>query len=168
MTRATIIPRDKLLLLTGLFFGTRISEALSLNFEDVAGKYLQIKSQKGSNNQVFPISEKFRMTVELVRAEYFSRSWEINPTTALFLNRSGVRMSRQAASNIIRQIAHKCGLDGKINTHSLRKSFITRIYEMTNFNLAETKNYSRHKSLASLDAYLKTTETTELCKKLDW
>ena len=77
-------------------------------------------------------------------------------------------MSRQAVSDVIRKAAKACGISGKVNSHSLRKSFITKIYEMTGFNIAETKYYSRHKSLASLDAYLRTTETTDLCKSLDW
>lgn len=160
--------RDKLLTLTGLCFGTRISEALELNFSDVAGHSLSLKSKKGSNNQTFPITAQYRQALEAVKAEYHSKGWSVNPDTALFLNRSGIRMTRQAASDIIRKSAKTGNVDGKVNTHSLRKSFITKIYLMTKYNIAETKNYSRHKSIASLDSYLATTQTTDLCNNLNW
>lgn len=41
--------RDRLLMLTGLHFGTRISETLALTFGDVTGRFLSIKSAKGSD-----------------------------------------------------------------------------------------------------------------------
>ncbi|NCB40931.1 MAG: hypothetical protein EOM80_19420 [Erysipelotrichia bacterium] len=160
--------RDRLMILTGLSFGTRVSEALELNFSDVSGSQLSLKSKKGSNNQVFPINEQYRAAVNAARAEYIAMGWNVTADTALFLNRSGVRMTRQAASDIMRKTANNGGVSGKVNTHSLRKSFITRIYRMTQYNIAETKNYSRHKSLASLDTYLATTQTTDLCKNLSW
>lgn len=46
--------RDRVLFLTCLTFGTRISEALTLTFKDVAGNTLYIRSKKGSETQGFP------------------------------------------------------------------------------------------------------------------
>lgn len=162
------LAKNKLLVLVSINFGTRISETLSLNFGDLSGEYVTIKSSKGSNTQSFPITKTLKEAVEANRQEYISNGWTVNPDTALFLNRSGVRMTRQAASKIIRAAAKKANIDGKVNSHSFRKSFITRIYEMTNFNIVETKQYSRHKNLSNLDYYIQTTNNTNLVKELDW
>lgn len=162
------LEKNKLLVLVAINFGTRISEALALNFSDLDGKMVTIKSSKGSNTQSFPITETLRTAVEATKQEYISKGITVNSDTALFLNRSGVRASRQAASKIIKAAAKKAGIDGKVNSHSFRKSFITRIYEMTNYNIVETKQYSRHKNLSNLDYYISTTNNTNLVNDLNW
>lgn len=162
--------RDRLLFLTCLTFGTRISEALSLTFRDVEGGSLYIKSEKGSENQSFPIPSNFRREVVELENYYRSKGIDVNRDTPMFLSQKGSNMpiTRQLASYIVKMVAGRTGLDGKVNTHSFRKTFVTKIYEMTGFNLAETKNYSRHKSLVNLDSYIKTTEKTDLVEKLCW
>lgn len=165
---SNLSPRDRLLALTGLTFGTRISETLGLTFGDVAGKHLSIRSSKGSDNAVFPVPAPYREAVEAVREEYESGGIEVTPATPLFISRNGTTMTRQGASQIVKNTCHTLGIEGKVNTHSLRKSFVTAIYQKTNFDIAATKRYSRHKSLANLDYYISTTDTTELVNELNW
>ncbi|MBK8755563.1 MAG: hypothetical protein IPL99_29820 [Candidatus Competibacteraceae bacterium] len=55
-----------------------------------------------------------------------------------------------------------------MNSHSARKTFVTRIYAMTGKDIAETRKYSRHKSLANLDYYIGTTDDLSLVARLDW
>lgn len=162
--------RDLVLLLTGLNFGLRISESLALTFGDVAGSFLSVKSAKGSNNVTFPIPANYTAALDSLKAEYVDRGKVIDDTTPLFLSRKGVNQSitRQQASKIVRDLAAALGIEGKVNTHSLRKSFVTRIFEKTGFNIAETKKYSRHKNLANLDYYIGTTEDTDLVNSLNW
>lgn len=160
--------KGRLLALTGLYFGTRISEALALNFGDVKGSMLSLKSAKGSDNQTYPIIEAYRQALEAVKAQYNGKGWTINDDTALFLNQSGVRMTAQAASYIVKTAAKKANLEGKINNHSFRKCFVTKIYSLTGCDIAQTKQYSRHKSLANLDYYIATASGTDLVKNLNW
>lgn len=54
------------------------------------------------------------------------------------------------------------------NSHSARKIFVTRIYALTGKDIAETKKYSRHKSLANLDYYIGTTQDLSLVNQLHW
>lgn len=162
--------RDRLLFLTCLTFGTRISEALVLTFKDVAGKTLYIKSQKGSETQGFPIPESYRFAVEELRDWYTEKGVTVTETLPLFLSQKGRcrPITRQVASKVIKAVARKLNLDGRVNTHSFRKSFVTKIYQMTGKDIAETRYYSRHKSLVNLEYYIRTTETTDLVEQLNW
>ena len=160
--------KGRLLALTGLYFGTRISEALALNFSDVSGNMLSLKSAKGSNNQTFQITAAYKRALAEVKEQYRAKGWVVNGDTALFLSQSGVRMTQQAASHIVKTAAKKANLEGKINTHSFRKCFVTKIYSLTGYDIARTKQYSRHKSLANLDYYISTAQGTELVNNLNW
>lgn len=162
--------RDRVLFLTCLTFGTRISEALALNFANVAGKTLFIKSIKGSENQYFPIPDFYKKEIGELKKWYERKSVYISEKSPLFISQKGndKAITRQLAGKVIRNIATRLGLDGMVSTHSFRKTFVTKIYEMTGYNLAETKSYSRHKSLVNLEYYIQTTETVDLVHQLEW
>jgi integrase len=162
--------RDKVLVLTGLSFGTRISETLELKFKNVEGNEVYINSKKGSEKTSFPISEQYKQAVSELKEEYIAQGKEVSGDTYLFLSRKGQNeaITRIQASRIIKETCTAIGIDGKVNTHSFRKSFVTKIYNLTNYNIAETKKYSRHKSLANLDYYIGTTEGRNLTAGLSW
>lgn len=163
--------RDRLMILTCLYFGTRISEALELTFGSVSGESLYLKSKKRSKNQAFPIPELYRKEVERYKIELARAGVDINNDTLLFVSREGGgkrAITRVRASQIVREMCNRMGIAGRVNTHSFRKTFVTKIYEMTKFNIAETQSYSRHKSMANLEAYIATTEKTDLVNRLKW
>lgn len=162
--------RDSVLILTGLTFGTRVSESLSLCFGDFKGDFLYVRSKKGSENTSFPIPEPFHQALGELRTHYEARGIGITPATPLFLSRKGKGrpITRQQASQIFKGTCARLGISGKVNTHSLRKSFVTKIYQLTGKDLAQTKVYSRHKSLSNLDHYIETTRETHLVKALRW
>ncbi|MEM2932460.1 MAG: tyrosine-type recombinase/integrase [Nitrososphaerota archaeon] len=162
--------RDRVLVETGLYFGTRISEALELRFGDLAGQYLAIRSKKGSERQQFEIPAGYRRSIEELKTYYQSKGITVSDQTFLFLSRKGENkpITRQQASHIIRTVCREVGITGKVNSHSFRKVFVSRIYELTGHDIAQTKIYSRHKNLANLDYYIKTTEKTSLVHSLSW
>lgn len=162
--------RDRVLFLTCLTFGTRISEALALTFGDVAGSILYIRSSKGSETQGFPIPASYRKALVELGDYYGSKGIRVTAELPLFVSQKGRNrtITRQLASTVIKRVARKVGLEGKINTHSFRKAFVTRIYELTGYNIAETKLYSRHRSLVNLEYYIKTTEKVDLVEHLSW
>jgi integrase len=95
---------------------------------------------------------------------------QVRDRVLFFISQKGKNqhITRQLASSLVKKTVKTLGLEGKINTHSFRKSFVTKIYEMTGYNIAETKTYSRHKSLVNLEYYIKTTESTDLVEQLNW
>ncbi len=162
--------RDRLLFLTCLTFGTRISEALALTMGDVSGNYLYIRSKKGSDNQSFPIPKSYKTLVNKLMQDYERRGFQVSNNTPLFLSQKGYNkaITRQLASFTIKKVVKKHNLDGKINTHSFRKSFVNKIYELTGYNIVETLLYSRHKSLVNLESYIKTSQQPLLVEQLSW
>ncbi len=162
--------RDRTLFLTCLTFGTRISEALALTFGDVAGSTLYIRSSKGSDTQGFPIPVAYKNAINELKTLYVNKGIVVTEKLPLFISQKGRNksMTRQLASNVIKNLARKLNIEGKVNTHSFRKCFVTRIYTLTDRCILTTKNYSRHKSLENLEYYIKTTETTDLVEELNW
>ena len=71
-------------------------------------------------------------------------------------------------SQRLKRLFKKARLDGKVNSHSFRKSFVTEIYRRTGKDLAQTRVYSRHNSLSSLQYYIETSADTGLVKDLSW
>jgi integrase len=165
---AATTTRDRLLLEMGLTFGLRISESLSLNFDDISGSYLTIKSLKKSSNQTYPIAENIQLLVKELKVEYQAKGVIVSGSTALFLSRSKVRMTRQAASNVISSLSNDIGASGCVNTHSLRKTFINKIYKATNHDMVTTMNYSRHKTLTSIGHYLTANSDTSMVLNLNY
>ncbi len=166
-------PRDRLLILTGITFGTRISESLELTFKDVDGATLRLKSKKGSFNQEFPIPRGYNIAMNAMKKYYQENGIEVTPDTHLFLSvRSetyrGKVMTSQNANSTIRLLAKRIKAEGKVSCHSMRKAFVTRIYEKTEFNIAATQKYSRHKSLNNLQYYISTTDSMELVNDELW
>jgi integrase len=69
---------------------------------------------------------------------------------------------------LIKKISAKQNMTGKINTHSLRKTFINKIYAATGKDMVETMNYSRHKTLNSIGHYLQSNGDTSLVMNLKY
>jgi integrase len=136
---------------------------------DVFGKFLYLKSKKKSSHQSFPIPTQYHDAVKAVKQFYQKKGIEVTKNTLLFLSNKSHRIKAMSRPHISKRFTTLCKeLDGIVNMHSLRKTFLTRIYEKTGYNLIETQKYSRHKNLSNLQAYIKTTETTDLVLELAW
>jgi len=138
----TFKARDRLLFILGLRTGARISELLSLKWDDVLGPdgevlqeiRFQKRNTKGEiRSRVVPLHPEAQ---EAIRA-WRERAEELGlfaPQGPLFASRKKRRaLSRQAAWAILKQAYARAGILGKgrggtLGTHSLRKTFGTRIY----------------------------------------
>lgn len=164
-------PRDKLLILTGLTYGLRISEALRLKFGDFKGDYFVVDrhlSLKNSDVVTFPIPEPYRKALREVRKTYEAMGLTVTNETPLFLSYQKKVMSRIAAHNAVKTACVKAGITGKVGTHSFRKCFVTKVYEMVGKDLVRARHFSRHKSLNNLQYYIETTENTDLINDFAW
>ncbi len=169
--KAELPLRDRLLMLFGLTFGLRVSEAIPLTFGDVSGPRLVVVSLKKRQKQkktVFPIPEKIRAVIEEVREYYLARKIEVTRHTPLFLSQKGGHVGRRYVAQVIERACRKLGLPEGISFHSFRKAFVTNIFAKTKFNVAETCRYSRHDNLNNLLFYIETCQDTNLVLDLDW
>ena len=109
--------RNLLFFTIGTNCGLRISDILRLNVGDVKNKtHIQIIEKKTGKFKKFLINSKLKPMFE----EYTK---DRKLTEPLFLTVFGNRLERIAAYNIIKDACQKAGLDEKVGTHTLRKTF---------------------------------------------
>jgi integrase/recombinase XerD len=121
--------RDRALLELLYASGLRASEALGLRIEDVnfrAGYVVVIG--KGDRQRLVPAGKRaldwVRRYLTTVRPRQVRRD-----CPALFLNRSGGAMSRQALWGLIRRAARRAGLRASVSPHILRHCFASHLLE---------------------------------------
>ena len=128
---AVLATRDAALLEFLYGTGSRISEAVGLDVDDIdldAGAVLL--RGKGSKERVVPVGTYARdaLSAYLVRGrpELVSRG---RGTPALFLNARGGRLSRQSAWTVLRRAAQRAGISKEISPHTLRHSYATHLLD---------------------------------------
>lgn len=123
--------RNQLLLVMGLNTALRVSDLLSLRWEDVydvkkkdfCGHISITEAKTGKRTCIF-INEGIRLALEAYRGEREEK--EDAPLCGrrfLFEGNGGAHICRVQAYRIIRKAAEKCRLSGVISPHSLRKTF---------------------------------------------
>ncbi|WP_167051006.1 site-specific tyrosine recombinase XerD [Salinibacterium sp. ZJ77] len=124
--------RDKALLELLYATGARVSEAVTLDVDDLVGaegtpELIRVIG-KGDKQRIVPLGSFARSAVEayLVRARPLLASGG-SATPALFVGARGARLSRQNAWLVIRAAAERAGITTDVSPHSLRHSFATHL-----------------------------------------
>jgi integrase len=160
--------RDALLLEMGSSLGFRISELLSLKVDKVAENRIarseiivsrrNLKGGKGArrrsvHNRRIIVPERLRRAL----TDYLGRS-TLFPGSYLFQSREGGNrpIGRSQAHRIIVGAANAAGVCGRIATHSMRKSFVKRIYALSDHDLIKTQRIVGHRSPLTTARYLET------------
>jgi integrase/recombinase XerD len=122
--------RDRAVLETMYGAGLRVSELVGLDVDDVDLEYGSVRVLgKGGKERDVPLGRYAREAI----GAYLSRARPSLATarsrSALFLNRRGGRLSRQACWNAIREHAAAAGIDKRVTPHTLRHSFATHLLE---------------------------------------
>jgi integrase/recombinase XerD len=109
--------------------GTRISEALALDVDDLSfDDQVVLVRGKGNKQRLVPIGGHARAALDayLVQARpAFATRGKGSP--ALFLNDRGSRLSRQSAWGDLEALAAIAKLEHKVSPHALRHSFATHL-----------------------------------------
>lgn len=109
--------RDLLFFVIGTNCGLRISDILSLNVGDVKNKtYINIKEKKTKKYKRFPLNKKLKPLID-------NFTLKRNNNEPLFITKFNNRMERTQCYRIINNVCEKIGLDYKVGTHTLRKTF---------------------------------------------
>lgn len=109
--------RDLLLFLIGTNCGLRISDILNLDVGDVKNKsYIDIVEIKTGKSKKFPINSKLKPLLY----EFTKDRLKDEP---LFLSVFGNRMERTQSYRIIKDACTRVGIEYKVGTHTLRKTF---------------------------------------------
>lgn len=78
---------------------------------------------------------------------------ELSPDTPLFPSQKGGPMKRQAVHKILKTAFEAAGLNGKLATHTLRKTFAQRLYQKCE-DIFMVKEMLGHKNVATTQAYI--------------
>ena len=109
--------RNLILFTIGINCGLRISDILSLNVGDVKNKnFIEIKEKKTGKFKKFPINSKLKPMLD----DFVKNRKNNEP---LFLSIFNNRLERVGAYYIITDVCKKAGLEEKIGTHTMRKTF---------------------------------------------
>ena len=155
--------RNRGLFMLGVSTGGRISELLGLQIGDVYQNDAAVTDllydrsivKGGEISRAVPVNVDGREAIEALIDWHRHKYGTIAPTRPLFpsRNQSGsVAMNRQTAHEMLKKAFENAGLNGKLATHSLRKSFAQRVYEQSgdiylvqellgHRNVSTTQNY---------------------------
>ncbi|HET9872571.1 MAG TPA: site-specific tyrosine recombinase XerD [Propionibacteriaceae bacterium] len=130
--------RDRALLELLYGTGTRVSEAVGLDVDDVSRLVAHADGPapglrvlgKGSKERIVPLGSYARAAVSdyLVRGRPALAS-RGKGTPALYLNSRGGRLSRQSAWSVLQLAAERAGLNVDVSPHTLRHSFATHLLD---------------------------------------
>ncbi|HEX4895133.1 MAG TPA: tyrosine recombinase XerC [Solimonas sp.] len=136
--------------------GLRLAELLSLDAEDVAGGVREVRvTGKGNKQRVVMIGAAARSALDAwlrLRPEYADAG-----EPALFVARTGRRLSRSAVAVRLKAWAQRSELAVPLHPHRLRHSFATHLLENSG-DLRAVQELLGHANLS----------TTQIYTQLDW
>jgi integrase/recombinase XerC len=146
--------RDRALLETLYSAGLRVSELTGLNVEDVdLAEGLAMVRGKG---------RKERLALLGPQAQTALRRWldgraavmgEFRqPPPALFLNKSGTRLSSRSVGRLLEKYLKQAGLDPRTSPHTLRHSFATHLLD-NGADVRSVQELLGHRSLSTTQIY---------------
>ena len=122
--------RDRALLELIYAAGLRVSEARGVNVQDLNIRTQELRvTGKGSKQRVVLMGGAARDALTLYLREERPRLAGRDSGNALFLNRSGGRLSQRSIQQKVRRYASGVGLGSQVHTHTLRHSFATHLLE---------------------------------------
>ena len=144
--------RDKAMLEVMYATGIRVTELIDLSIDDVNLELGIIKCYSAKKSRVIPLYptalKALNVYIRDVRPIMISDTSE----KALFVNISGVRMSRQGFWKILKQYQVKAGIEKEITPHTLRHSFAVHLLE-NGADLDSLQELMGHSDISSTQQY---------------
>lgn len=109
--------RDLLLFVMGTNTGLRVSDILSLNVMDVKNRdFIDIIEKKTGKRKRFPINDKIKNLIQVYTVDKKTNE-------PLFKTIYHNRMDRTYAYRIVNRACKKAGMEERVGTHTMRKTF---------------------------------------------
>lgn len=121
--------RDRAILETLYSSGLRVSELVGLDMTDIDLDELYVRVMgKGSKERIVPLGKKAKEALDdyIKHGRPFLRRKNEKPS-ALFLNKSGKRLSTRSIRNIMNKYVETLAMNQKVSPHTLRHSFATHL-----------------------------------------
>ena len=144
--------RDKAMLELLYATGIRVSEIIGLNVADVNLERGTVRCTGRNGARVIPLYPAAVKALRRYLEEVHPLVIERPDETALFVNMSGERMSRQGFWKIIKQYQEKAGIQKDITPHTLRHSFAAHLLE-NGADLHSIQEMLGHADISSTQIY---------------
>ncbi len=156
--------RDRALLELLYATGARISEACALSMGDIDFDSRLVRLfGKGSKERIVPYGRAAAAALD----EWFSRRGRVllvpaqwrrrNDAEAVFLNRRGGRLTRQAAWAVVRHYGARAGIGTELSPHALRHSCATHLLDH-GADLRVVQELLGHASISTTQIYTKVSQ----------
>ncbi len=119
--------RDRAILELMYSTGTRVSEVVGLDLDEINDSGLLRVRGKGSKERIVPVGSYAAKCLNAYLIRSRPSLAALRGERALFLNKLGGRLSRQSIWEIIQRSGEACGI--AVSPHSLRHSFATHLIE---------------------------------------
>lgn len=144
--------RDKAMLEVMYATGIRVSELIDLNIEDVNLDLGVIKCIGSKKTRAIPLYPAALRALSVYLRDIRTGMVSDPNERALFVNISGVRMSRQGFWKILKQYQNKAGIEKEITPHTLRHSFAVHLLE-NGADLGSLQELMGHSDISSTQLY---------------
>ncbi|MBN8549459.1 MAG: tyrosine-type recombinase/integrase [Deltaproteobacteria bacterium] len=152
--------RDRALFLLGLYSGLRISELTSVRLGDVF-QHGKIVDRLAVRRSCTKGKREGRVILLHPNAKAALRQWLsigifASPESPVFYGSKSDSspITRQQAWRILRRTFSRAGLTGPLGTHSLRKSFASRAWDLLDHDLVKLQKLLGHKQVTSTVSYI--------------
>ena len=161
--------RNAGLFMLGVSIGGRVSELLALKVSDVWQNEQPVTDfqfdrsivKGGETSRTIPVNRDGRDAIQSLVAwqQFYFEGACVHPDNPLFPGQKNgaagkvVSVQRQAVHKILKGAFEKAGLNGKLATHTLRKTFAQRLYAKCN-DIFVVKEMLGHKNVATTQAYI--------------
>ena len=144
--------RDKAMLEVMYATGIRVTELIDLNMADVNLELGIVKCVSSKKTRAIPL---YPAAISALRAyvENYRTHMLADPSEpALFVNVSGVRMSRQGFWKILKHYQNSAKIEKEITPHSLRHSFAVHLLE-NGADIGSVQELMGHSDISSTQLY---------------
>ncbi len=147
--------RDRAILEALYSTGMRVSEVVGLNRGDLneSGECVQIRG-KGKRERMAPLGGHAMAAIKnyMKLLETEKASLPSSPTSPLFVNKNGTRLSTRSVRRKVAKYLVQVGLDPDISPHTIRHSFATHMLD-NGADLRSVQELLGHQSLSSTQVY---------------
>lgn len=142
--------RDRAVLELLYSSGIRVSEISGLSLDDlnVREGFIKVRG-KGKKERIVPVGRK---ALNALKAYLIERVIQKKRDNAIFLNRSGTRLTDRGIRRIVVKYARATLIDGKIGPHTLRHTFATHLLQ-GGADLRVIQELLGHSSLSTTQKY---------------
>lgn len=144
--------RDKAMLEVMYATGIRVSELIDLDVDDVNIEQGIIKCCSAKKSRIIPLYPAALKALSVYLRDIRSEMLESPDETALFVNISGVRMTRQGFWKILKHYQATAHIEKEITPHTLRHSFAVHLLE-NGADLGSLQELMGHSDISSTQLY---------------